>query len=276
MMNRGSRGAALGGGLRALRRRSSPLSALVTAMIGWSGAVTLLALALGVRGSPFALFGVASVTALVQGAVLWPVYFVRLRLDGRPVVRGAVGGALSGALAFAPWVAWLSSGSAALAAWIAAALVAGAAVGGFLAYFLADDARLVSEGLPVDAGRDAHWLEPFVFGAGIFVAVCLPRSFDAAVYAAVVGASAGVVAAGLSHYTPDAWKASLRGFVAYGVIGGALGAAAALLLRDQPASLVAAPTAGALTLLVTVMRGQVLAAREAAARIAPPAEATAR
>jgi hypothetical protein len=82
----------------------------------------------------------------------------------------------------------------------------GAAVGGFLAYFFRDDARLASEGLAADTGRDSHWLEPFAFGAVVFALVCLPRSVDAVVYTVIVGAVTGVVAAGLSHFTPDPWN----------------------------------------------------------------------
>jgi hypothetical protein len=247
------------------KARSSPLSALLTAMIGWNGLVTLVALLLGAGGAPWGLFAVASATALAQAAVLWPLYLLRLRLDGRAVARGASGGALSGAVLFAPWALRLGVLATHPATWIVAAALAGAAVGGFIAYFFADDARLISLGEPVDRGRDAHWLEPFAFGAGVFASVCLPRSLDAAVYTTIVGAVVGVVAAGVSHYTPDVWNSSARGFLAFCAFGAVLGGGAAFLLRHQPASLAAGPTAGALTLLVTLLRGKVLAAREAGA-----------
>jgi hypothetical protein len=247
------------------KARSSPLSAVITAMIGWNGFLTLVALLVGASGAPWRLFAVASATAIVQAAVLWPLYLLRLRLDGQAVMRGAVGGALSGAFALAPWVLCVGALAASPAAWIAAAAFAGGAVGGFIAYFFADDARLVSLGQPVDEGRDAHWLEPFGFGAAIFASVCLPRSIDAAVYTTIVGAVVGVIAAGVSHYTPDRWKSSTRGVVGLCALGAVVGGGAAFLLRHQPAGLAAAPTAGALTLLITLLRGRVLAAREGAA-----------
>lgn len=247
------------------KARSSPFSAVLTAMIGWNGFATLVALLLGEDGPPWRLFAVASATALAQATVLWPLYLLRLRLDERAVARGALGGAVSGALLFAPWALHVGALAASPAAWIAAAALAGAVVGAFIAYFFADDARLLGLGRPVDAGRDAHWLEPFAFGAGVFASVCLPRSVDAAVYTTIVGAVVGVVAAGASHYTPDAWKSSARGVLAFCALGAVLGGGAAFLLRHQPASLAAAPTAGALTLLITILRGKALAAREAGA-----------
>jgi hypothetical protein len=246
--------------MKSLRTRSSPLSGLVTAMIGWNGGVVLVALLVGWSDAPWPLFAMASVTALVQVAVLWPLLYLRLRLDGRAGARGALAGAITGALAFSPWAVAVAALREAWPAWLAAACVAGASVGGFLAYFFEDDTRLASLGLPTDAGRDAHWLEPFVFGAAVFAAVCLPRSVDAATYTVVVGAVAGVVAAALSHYTPDAWKASpgrALGLCAAGAVAGALGA---LLLRHQCVTLAAAPGAGAITVALTLLRGRVLAA----------------
>jgi hypothetical protein len=255
--------------MNSLRKRSSFLSGLVTAMSGWNGGVLLVGLLLGWRGAPWALVGMASVTALAQVAVLWPLYFLRLELDGRAVARGALGGAISGVIAFAPWAFTVAALSAHAAVWLAAVSAAGAAVGGFLAYFFQDDARLVSLGLPTDAGRDAHWLEPFAFGVVAFTAVCLPRSVDAAVYTAIVGAVVGIVAAALSHYTPDDWKSSAGRALGLCAVGAAVGAASAFLLRHQLVTLAAAPSAGAITLALTLLRGQALAAREAPPAAAP-------
>ena len=79
----------------------------------------------------------------------------------------------------------------------------GAPVGAFLSYFRADDARIEAaaraQGRPVDYGRDAHWLDPFAYGAAAYLAVFLPRTLAAGVATAIVGAMVGVVAAGVSH-----------------------------------------------------------------------------
>jgi hypothetical protein len=221
----------------------------------------LVALLAGWRGGPWWLFAIATTTAVAHALILWPLYFVRLRLGPGAVFRGAAGGAFSGVALFAPWRLGAAFLPGPAVAWLAAAVLAGAAVGAFLAYFFVDDARLASQGLSPE--RDSHWLEPFVFGVAVFAAVCLPRSLDAAIYTALLGAVAGVVAAGISHYTPDTWKASLPHGLALCAVGALVGAAAAFLLRHQAASLAAAPTAGAVTFAVTLLRGQALAAREA-------------
>ena len=61
--------------------------------------------------------------------------------------------------------------------------------------------------------RDAHWLEPFAFGAAAYLVVLAPRTLDLAVYAFLVGAIAGVFAAGASHFSPDRWKERTQGLI---------------------------------------------------------------
>jgi hypothetical protein len=253
-----------------LRKRSSPLSGLVTGLIGWNGFVVLAALLLGWREAPWRLLAFASTTAVIQVAVLWPAFFLRLVLDGRAVLRGAAWGAATGVATFAPWILEVRAIGQHPVAWLLTALYVGAPVGAFLAYFFRDDAALAARGEAVDAGRDAHWLEPFGFGAAVFALVCLPRTADAFLYTAVVGAVTGVVAAGMSHFTPDIWKRTPARFLALCAMGAALGVVGAFLLRHQPAAIVAAPSAGTLTFIVTLLRGQALVAREAAAATASP------
>lgn len=252
-----------------LRKRSSPLSGLVTGLIGWNGFVVLAALLLGWRDAPWPLLAAASVTAVVQVAVLWPAFFLRLILDRGAVPRGAAWGAVTGVAAFAPWVLGTHALAEHPVAWVLTALYVGAPVGAFLAYFFRDDAALAARGEAVDAGRDAHWLEPFGFGAAVFTLVCLPRTIDAFLYTTVVGAVTGVVAAGMSHFTPDVWKRHPARVLALCAMGAALGVLAAFFLRHQAAAIVAAPSAGALTFAVTLLRGQALVAREATIATAP-------
>jgi uncharacterized membrane protein YfcA len=121
----------------------------------------------------------------------------------------------------------------------------------------------------VDYGRDAHWLEPFFFGAAAYLLAFVPRSPDVAATALVVGAISGVVAAGVSHFFLNAtWKASAMPLVLSLLAGVALGAASGLLLRpyqdELPLSCLAhGALAGLLTYLVTSLRGKSLARREA-------------
>ncbi|HEY5243254.1 MAG TPA: hypothetical protein VIJ22_17360, partial [Polyangiaceae bacterium] len=71
--------------MSSLSRRSPFASGAVTSLIGWNALVVLVALLAGWRGAPWALFGAATATALVEVLVLWPLYFTRLRLDRRAV-----------------------------------------------------------------------------------------------------------------------------------------------------------------------------------------------
>jgi hypothetical protein len=257
--------------MKALHKRSSFPAGMVTGLVGWNGFVVLAALLMGWRGAPWALFGLASLTGMAQVALLWPSFYLRLRLDRGTVARGALWGALSGTALFAPWLAVTGLAEHA-AAWLAVAAYTGAPVGAFLAYFFRDDARLASE-VPssVGSGRDAHWLEPFVYGAGVFAVVRLPRSVNATVYTLLVGALTGVVAAGVSHFTPDAWKGSTGRVLALCALGGGIGLAGGFSLRHHLATaLVTGPGAGALTLLVTLLRGQALAAKERAGALTDP------
>src|SRR5205823_8016634 len=80
----------------------------------------------------------------------------------------------------------------------------GIAVGLFLGYFYRDDRRIEKQAetdrKPVNYGRDAHWLEPFFFGAVAYLIAFIPNSFSLAVIVLVIGAISGVVAAGVSHF----------------------------------------------------------------------------
>jgi hypothetical protein len=90
---------------------------------------------------------------------------------------------------------------------LATAVYVGIPVGGFLSYFHRDDRAIEAEaaGRPVDYGRDAHWLDPFVYGALAYEIALVPRTPEVAISAAVVGMIVGVVAAGVSHFILSRW-----------------------------------------------------------------------
>jgi hypothetical protein len=120
---------------------------------------------------------------------------------------------------------------------------------------------------PVDYGRDAHWLDPFVYGALAYEVVLLPRAYDAALVAAIVGMIVGVVAAGVSHFILSRWG-NTAGTVPTAMIAGvAVGTATAFLFRQYAPQLwlppmVAGAVAGGLTFLITAVVGGRLARQE--------------
>jgi hypothetical protein len=256
--------------LPALQQRSSWPSSFLTGLIGWNGFIVILGLALGDTAPVGILFLAASVIAVAQ-VLLLRVAFFALRLD-RGVPAGLIWGAISGGALMGIACDALVSLRAHYLAWLPAALYIGLAVGGFLSYFYRDDRRIASDAQggagPIDYGRDAHWLEPFGFGAVVYLLVFLPRSLDLAIAALVVGAMSGVVAAGISHFllfarSRASWLPVLLGVGA----GLAQGAISGLLFQRYAGQLALAPlalgaVAGLLTYLTTALRGRALARRE--------------
>jgi hypothetical protein len=274
---------------RALRRRSSWPSSFVTALIGWNGLATLVALAFGRAAPPLGPLLLAA-----TGVALAEVPLLRACLavapGGQRVLAGAAYGAATAlALALAPVFLVPALSEHPFVA-LGTAGYAGAAVGAFLWYFRRDDARLerAAAAVPgpapvpapargpepaqmrgdVDYGRDAHWLDPFAYGAALFAVVCLPRSPALAVATVMVGAFTGVVAAGVSHFFLSR-AGNARWTIAVAVVaGGAAGTLAGFLLRGVPHPLLPAPwpgaIAGALTFGLTAAVGRRLALRERA------------
>jgi hypothetical protein len=149
----------------------------------------------------------------------------------------------------------------------------GTAVGAFLSYFYGDDQKIEHEaqaaGTPVDYGRDAHWLDPFVYGAVAYEVALVPRTLDVAIVAAVVGMIVGVVAAGVSHFFLSRWENSAATIPVATVAGAMLGAPTGLLFRSYASSLmlplpIEGAIAGGLTFLATAIAGRMLAAAERA------------
>jgi hypothetical protein len=255
-----------------LRRRSSWPSSFVTALIGWNGFATVAALAFGRAPLLPAVLQAASACAVLQVLALRAV----LRFGGP---AGVAGGAFAGAataLALVPLaVARVPALAVHLAVAAAVAGYIGAPVGAFLAYFRRDDARIEAaargRGAPIDYGRDAHWLDPFAYGAAAYLAVFLPAafwSFSFWLATAMVGAMVGVVAAGVSHFFLSRFDNAPATIPIAAIAGAPLGAATGWLLRAGVHAAVAGPiagaVAGALCFAITAAVGRRLAAREGA------------
>jgi len=244
------------------QRRSSWPSSLVTGLIGWNAFILILVLALGYSGNPRPVFGYASAVGVLQ-VVVMRLCFERLRLH-RGILRGAAWGALIGtaiAVGLMPLMNYWQHREAWL---LGVALYTGAPVGAFLSYFHRDDQRIIQEHDGKERfGRDAHWLEPFAFGGIIYAFVFAPELVHLLWFIVPVGAMVGVFAAGASHFGPDLGGG--RYLLAAGA-GSAIGALSGLLFRQFSESLWSSPIAlgaasGALTFLVTFVRGRVLARR---------------
>jgi hypothetical protein len=142
----------------------------------------------------------------------------------------------------------------------------------FLVYFNRDDRRIEREAAEqnkrADYGRDAHWLEPFFFGAVAYLIGFMPGSFDLALIVLVVGAVSGVVAAGVSHFFIFAAPRTSVLPVVLSVLAGAVqGTLSGLLFRTFGAEFFLSPLvhgaiAGSLTYLMTAIRGRSLASGE--------------
>jgi hypothetical protein len=255
---------------RVLMRRSSWPSSFVTALIGWNGFATVAALAFGRAPLLASLLPIASACAVLQVVALR----LRLRVAQRPasLLCGALAGGISALGLAVAAMACLGELARHPVVTLVLAGYVGAPVGVFLSYFRADDARIEAatraQGRPVDYGRDAHWLDPFAYGAATYLAVFLPRAFSTGVAAAVVGAMVGVVAAGVSHFLLARLHNAPATLPLAALAGAPLGAVTGLLLRAAarpwlPATVTGA-LAGAACFALTAAVGHRLAARERA------------
>jgi len=252
-----------------LKRRSSWPSSFATALIGWIGFTVIVALIAGHSGPLGQLLRIAALAAVVQVLVLRLAFFA-LRMD-RSVWKGVIWGGVTAALIVAgempafpdlrdhPYIALITG------------VYVGMAVGAFLSYFYADDRTIEREaeaaGAPVDYGRDAHWLDPFVYGTVAYLVAFVPRTTDVAISAAVVGMIVGVVAAGVSHFFLSRWENSAATIPAAAVAGAVIGAPTGFLFRSYAASLILpmpieGAIAGGLTFLATSFVGRSLAEAE--------------
>jgi hypothetical protein len=262
---------------KALQRRSSLPSSYLTGLIGWVGFMVLVGMIIKLvfGDAPPAgwLLFVGALAAAAQVSILRAAFFpLGLQRGARAglVWGGVTGGAIIAmAIYISPtlrrhYVIWSLDG-----------IYIGVAVGLFLAYFYRDDRRIEADSAarPVDYGRDAHWLEPFVFGAVAYLLAFAPRSMDVAATAFVVGAISGVVAAGVSHFFLNSVARQSALPVVLSVAAGiAQGALSGMLFRPYQDELffhrlAHGAIAGALTYLVTALRGRSLARTEAGIRV---------
>lgn len=256
-----------------LKRRSSWPSSLVTGLIGWNGFFIILAVILGDILSAGKVFILASSAALAQIFVLRLLFFA-LRLD-RSMLAGALWGGVTGTIAAIVEMQVTNFFDAHPMIWLLNAAYIGIAVGLFLVYFYRDDRRIereaASNSTPIDYGRDAHWLEPFFFGAAAYLIAFVPGTFDLAAIVLVIGAMSGVVAAGVSHFFIfTVSRKSLLTILLSVAAGAAQGALSGLLFRPFATELFFSPlihgaVAGGLTYLMTAIRGRSLATAELAA-----------
>jgi hypothetical protein len=252
------------------KRRSSWPSSFVTGLIGWNGFFIIVALVLGEQRSAGTLFLLASIAAIAQVAFLRMLFF-GLRLD-RSTAAAAFWGAFMGVAAVIVEIQVTGVLGKHPLIWELNGVYIGIAVGLFLRYFYRDDRRIESEatadGRPTDYGRDAHWLEPFFFGAVAYLVAFLPKSFALAVIVLVIGAMSGVVAAGVSHFFIFSIPRRSALPILLSLLAGAgQGALTGLLFRSFASELLLNPMAhgaiaGILTYLMTAIRGRSLASRE--------------
>ena len=252
-----------------LRQRSSWPSSFVTGLIGWNGFFIILAVVLGITATG-TIFLFASAAAIAQVLVL-RLLFVPLRLD-RSMIAGAIAGGVTAAVAMFIAMRFTNLFDPHPVIWMLNAIYIGIAVGLFLVYFNRDDRKIESEaaenGVPVDYGRDANWLEPFFFGAVAYLIAFLPRSLDLAVIVMVIGAVSGVVAAGVSHFFVFTKARNSILPILFSVLAGTVqGALSGLLFNGFADELFLSPLAhgaiaGALTYLMTSIRGRSLANSE--------------
>jgi hypothetical protein len=255
-----------------LGRRSSWPSSFVTGLVGWISFSIIVPLAFGYAGQPWPLLKVAVVMAIAQILSLRLLFFP-LQMQ-RGLLFGALWGALTGAL-----LIWFGQRFFPLLhqrpiLWLANGAYIGLAVGAFLSYFYRDDGEIEEnarqQGVTPKYGRDAHWLEPFAFGALAYLLAFLPASPGLAFYVFIVGAFAGVFAAGASHFSPDRWKSSNLMLPLILAAGSLLGVVSSLLFRQFADQLrldyrLMGAIAGFLTYLSTFLRGRSLARQEARA-----------
>lgn len=248
-------------------------SSILTGCVGWLGFLFVGPLIFGFTAAPLWQFLVGLISALVQVLFLRLAFFV-LQMQ-RHILVGAFWGLIT-VIAMYYLTAYLyPEMKEHRFYWILIYAYIGAPIGGFLSYFYKDDKKIFDENggkqPDTDFGRDAHWLEPFGFGAIAYLIAFFPFAhLDVTINVFIVGAISGVAAAGASHFSPDKWKYSLWSILLIILVMGTFqGLVTGLLLRSYSKQfyanhLILGIAGGILTYLITFIRGRQLAIKEAA------------
>lgn len=259
--------------MNAFQQRSSLPSSIATGLIGWIGFMFIGPLLFGFTAKPEWQFLVGLISALVQVLVLRLAFFV-LQMQ-RHILVGAFWGLVTVIGMYYATAYFFPEMKEHQLSWLLTYAYIGAPIGGFLSYFYIDDKKIFDETggkqPDTDFGRDAHWMEPFGFGAVAYLMAYFPFAhLDLTINVLIVGAISGVAAAGASHFSPDKWKNSFVMIALIIVVLGALqGLATGLLLRSYSGAfyahhLLLGMAGGILTYLMTFIRGRQLANKEAA------------
>jgi hypothetical protein len=255
------------------KTRSSIPSSFLTGIIGWLGFIFIGPLIFGFKVPSEDLFVLGFLSALLQVAFLRLSFFL-LQMY-RHILVGAFWGLVTAiTLYYITAIYFYSPLMEHQTFWLLIYSYIGAPVGAFLSYFYIDDKKLSSapNGAPPHLERDAHWLEPFGYGAVAYLISFFPfQHVDLTVNTFIVGAMSGVFAAGASHFSPDAWKKSFTTItlivLAVGSIQGFLSGLLFRAYSDQLYSsyIVHGVAGGIFTYLMTFIRGRQLAGKEESA-----------
>lgn len=254
------------------KQRSSVPSSIVTGLVGWIGFIFIGPLIFGFKMPALTLFILGTVSALVQVIFLRLAFFV-LQMQ-RHIAVGAFWGLVTALGMYYATTTFYPELKEHQFYWLLIYAYIGAPVGAFLSYFFIDDKKIfdATGGQQADTnfGRDAHWLEPFGFGAIAYLIAFFPFThLDLTFNVFIVGAMSGVFAAGASHFSPDKWKQS---FVLLTIIilglGCFQGLLTGLLFRSYADQLYTnyllhGMMGGVFTYLMTFARGRQLANKEA-------------
>lgn len=258
-----------------LKKRSSYLSSLVTGLVGWIGFLIVGALAFGIQIPIYTLLTSGAVIAIIQVLLLRGL-FKTLRMH-KHILIGAFWGLVTCIPLYFALAYLLPEFAGNTKQWLFIFAYIGAPVGAFLSYFHIDDLKVeqsFKENETIEYGRDAHWLEPFLYGVFAYLIAFLPFAhLDLTISVIIVGAMSGVFAAGISHFSPDKFKFSRVLFLSIVIVMGVLqGFLTGLLFRNHDALLLMNPLlhgiiGGVLTYFVTLLRGRQLAKKEMEAAV---------
>lgn len=253
--------------------RSSLPSSFITGIVGWLGFIFIGPLIFGFRVPSEVLFLLGFLSALAQISILRLAFFI-LQMQ-RHILVGALWGLVTAiSLYFITEQFFYTALKEYQFYWLLIYGYIGAPVGAFLSYFYIDDKKLAASEAATGKqhahlDRDAHWLEPFGYGAVAYLIVMFPfQNLDLTINTFIVGAMSGVFAAGASHFSPDAWKKSfLMMIIVVLMVGSIQGFLFALLFRSYADLLSASHiTLGVIacivTYTITFLRGRHLAAKE--------------